>query len=40
MILTSLTEEQKINLLKKVDQYARSLDKRISQVIVSLVWRP
>lgn len=34
--LESLTQEQKISLLHEVEAHARSVDKRVSQVIVSL----
>ena len=34
--LGSLTPEQKINLLHEVEAHARSVDKRVSQVMVSL----
>ncbi len=34
--LSSLTDDEKVNLLREVDEKARSLDKRITQVIVSL----
>lgn len=34
--LSSLTQEQKINLMHEVEAHARSIDKRVSQVIVSL----
>lgn len=34
--LGSLTQEQKISLLHEVEAYARAIDKRVSQVIVSL----
>lgn len=32
----SLTDEEKINLLRKIDTFARSLDKRVTQVVASL----
>ncbi len=35
--LLSIPEEEKIKLLRQVDEYARSLDTRVDQVIVNLV---
>ena len=34
--MVGLTQEQKISLLHEVEAHARSVDKRVSQVIVSL----